>query len=153
MREGIRDAPGGMRRAALDDRALLTHWIRAFYDEAVPGGDDEAEEADRLLESRLRAEDEGYFVWEDEGPVSLAGYGGFTPNGARIAPVYTPPEYRCRGYATSLTAAVSAWLLGSGRQACFLYTDLANPTSNSIYQRIGYEVVCDSAQYRFGPAE
>ena len=82
--------------------------------------------------------------WEDGGAaVSMAGFGGRTPNGVRIGPVYTPPELRGRGYASALTAALTQRLLDGGLRFCFLFTDLANPTSNSIYQRIGYEPVSD----------
>jgi predicted GNAT family acetyltransferase len=88
-------------------------------------------------------------LWEDPQPVSLAGFGGWTPTGVRIGPVYTPPELRRRGYASALTAELSAQLLAGGLRYCFLYTDLANPTSNRIYQAIGYELVCDSADYAF----
>ena len=63
--------------------------------------------------------------------------------------MYTPPELRGRGYASAVTAELSAELLAEGRSYCFLYTDLANPTSNRIYQTIGYEFVCDSAEYAF----
>jgi predicted GNAT family acetyltransferase len=66
-----------------------------------------------------------------------------------IGPVYTPPEHRRRGYGSVLTADLSRRLLAEGRAYCFLYTDLANPTSNRIYQAIGYERVCDSAMYEF----
>jgi predicted GNAT family acetyltransferase len=79
----------------------------------------------------------------------MTGYGGPTPGGIRIGPVYTPPEHRRRGYATILVAELSRWLLGRGHRACFLYTDLANPTSNSIYGKIGYRRVCDSAEVWF----
>ena len=79
----------------------------------------------------------------------LAGFGGPTPNGIRIGPVYTPPELRGHGYGTAVTAAVSRLLLDRGHQFCFLYTDLANPTSNAIYMRIGYEPVCDSREVMF----
>ena len=78
-----------------------------------------------------------------------AGFGGRTPNGARVGPVYTPPEFRRRGYASAVVAGVSRRLLDEGRRYCFLYTDLANPTSNRIYQDIGYEPACDSRDYRF----
>jgi predicted GNAT family acetyltransferase len=88
-------------------------------------------------------------IWEDGDPVCFAGYGGETPNGARIGPVYTPPEHRRRGYGSVLTADLSQRLLDEGRSYCFLYTDSANPTSNRIYQAIGYERVCDSAMYAF----
>jgi predicted GNAT family acetyltransferase len=91
------------------------------------------------------------YVWEDAGDVvALVGAGGETPHGIRIGPVYTPPELRGRGYASSLTAAASQDQLDRGRQFVFLFTDLANPTSNKIYQAIGYEAVCDVDQYRFG---
>jgi hypothetical protein len=66
-----------------------------------------------------------------------------------VGPVYTPPERRGRGYATSLVAQISQQLLASGRQFCTLFTDLANPTSNSIYQKIGYRPVGDYTVYRF----
>ena len=63
--------------------------------------------------------------------------------------VYTPPEWRGRGYATAAVATLSSELLGEGYAMCVLYTDLANPTSNRIYRRIGYEAVCDSLHLRF----
>ena len=63
--------------------------------------------------------------------------------------VYTPPEHRGRGYATSCVAALSARLLAEGRRFCFLFTDAANPTSNAIYQRIGYVPVAEVQEYRF----
>jgi predicted GNAT family acetyltransferase len=92
----------------------------------------------------------GVLLWEHDGEiVSFAGWGGPTPNGARVGPVYTPPELRGRGYATAATAELSRRLLASGRRFCFLYTDLANPTSNAIYERIGYRRVCESAEIVF----
>jgi predicted GNAT family acetyltransferase len=89
-------------------------------------------------------------IWEVDGvAVAMCGHGGRTPNGIRIGPVYTPPEHRGRGYATSLTARVSQRQLDDGRRFCFLYTDRANPTSNAIYERIGYRKVCEAAQLAF----
>jgi predicted GNAT family acetyltransferase len=68
---------------------------------------------------------------------------GWSPHGARVGGVYTPPHLRRRGYATTCVAALSQYLLDSGRRYCFLYTDLSNPTSNAIYMRIGYHAVAD----------
>ena len=105
---------------------------------------------ERNLESRYGGEGGGFWLWEDRGdPVSLSGFSGPTPNGIRIGPVYTPPEHRKHGYATTLVADLSAWLLEHGHRACFLYTDLANPTSNRIYVEIGYERVCDAMEFSF----
>ena len=92
----------------------------------------------------------GVFLWEDDGaPVSMAGYSGPTPNGIRVVAVYTPPHLRGRGYATTCVAALSQRLLEGGRKLVFLFTDLANPTSNHIYQEIGYEPACDISEYVF----
>lgn len=67
----------------------------------------------------------------------------------RIGPVFTPPELRGRGYAGVAVAELSRRLLHAGNRACMLYTDLANPTSNSVYQRIGYRPVLDAQQLDF----
>ena len=138
--------PGRLRQATTEDRPLLTRWLTAFHDEADPDAPLDAESMVALhLDSPVRA----LYLWEDPEPVCLVGFGGPTPNGARVGPVYTPPEYRRRGYASAATAALSQLLLASGRRFCFLFTDLANPTSNQIYQAIGYRPVSDLDVYRF----
>src|SRR5207249_2972148 len=81
--------------------------------------------------------------------VSLACVGGLTPHGTRVGPVYTPPADRGRGYASNLVARASQLQLDSGREFVFLFTDLANPTANKIYQAIGYEPVIDIDEYSF----
>jgi predicted GNAT family acetyltransferase len=91
------------------------------------------------------------FVWRDGDLVSMAGATGATPNGIRINSVYTPDEHRRHGYASALVAALSQRQLDAGRRFCFLFTDLANPTSNSIYQRIGYQPVSVFGEYSFLP--
>ena len=145
--------PGAMREATAADRGLLLAWMVTFAGEALVDREGETERIERLLDARLVSNETGYFLWEDQGvPVCLVGTGGPTPNGVRIGPVYTSPAFRGRGYASALTAAVSALSLQRGRRFCFLYTDLANPTSNAIYQRIGYEPVCDASDVRFEPA-
>ena len=89
-------------------------------------------------------------IWEADGkPVSMAGYSGPTPNGIRIGAVYTPKDQRRKGYASACTAGLSQHLLDLGFQFCFLFTDLLNPTSNHIYQQIGFEPVSDVDQYSF----
>jgi predicted GNAT family acetyltransferase len=148
----VTGVPGRAREATPDDRPFLLDWWRAFTIEvghARPG--DEAEIA-RAVDRRLTAVDAGFVLWEDDGPVSFAGFGGQTPNGIRIGPVYTPASLRGRGYASALVAELSARLLSGGRRFCFLYTDASNPASNKIYQRIGYEHVCDSAEIAFEAA-
>lgn len=141
--------PGSARRANEDDRALLRAWLNDFAREALGEDEPDAAQQERVIEARLTRRDAAFFIWEDDGPVSLAGFGGTTPNGSRIGPVYTPPEHRGHGYGSAVTAAVTADRLAAGRRFCFLYTDLANPTSNKIYEALGYRRVCDSLEFRF----
>jgi uncharacterized protein len=145
----VLDVPGRARIANAADRALLLDWVRAFADESFEDVDPGA--VRRQVEARLDRGTGGFALWEDGDPVSLVGWGGETPNGVRIGPVYTPPGLRRRGYASALTASVSADQLAAGRRFCFLYTDLDNPTSNRIYMDVGYQPVCDSVDYAFGP--
>jgi uncharacterized protein len=141
--------PGRPRLATGRDRNLLVEWARAFVEEAMGGSS--IDDPDRMVDGRLQARGSGFMLWEDGRPASMAGWGGETPNGVRISAVYTPPGHRRRGYGSAVTAAVSADRLAAGRRFCFLYTDLANPTSNKIYADIGYEPVCDSVDYAFEP--
>jgi uncharacterized protein len=151
--EALPSAPGSRRAATGDDYALVMGWTIAFGEEVLEESDPGRTEARSFVDARLRdGGDGGFELWEDGGRiVSLSGWGGPTPNGIRIGPVYTPPELRGRGYATTLVAELSQTLLDGGRSFCFLYTDLANPTSNAIYERIGYVRVCESAMVVFDP--
>jgi predicted GNAT family acetyltransferase len=138
---------GTMRPYEERDRELVLAWMDAFVEEALPEAP--PEDSARWLERRAADPNSGTMIWEDGEPVSMGGYGGLTPNGIRVGPIYTPPELRRRGYASALTAAMTRMLLEGGRRFCFLFTDLANPTSNSIYQRIGYRPVTDIDQWSF----
>ena len=144
-------APGSSRAATRADEALLLDWMDAFGEEVLEEGDPGRTEARATVEYRLSGADGGFVLWEDARvPVSVSGWGGPTPNGIRIGPVYTPPGQRGHGYATALVAELSQTLLDGGRTFCFLFTDLANPTSNAIYERIGYVRIAESAMVAFG---
>ena len=139
-------AAGRLREPTLYDEALLREWRAAFSMEAE-GMDREQAEKDAALPLRKSRH---LLLWEVEGAaVSMAGYSGQTPNGIRVAWVYTPPDNRGKGFAGACVAALSQKLLDDGRKFCFLYTDLANPVSNHVYQKIGYEPVTDATVYSF----
>lgn len=142
------DVPGTLRPTQPDDIPLLAHWYFNFARDAKMESDRRTSVmwAERVFSHNMRR----IFLWQVDGqPVSMAGATGPTPNGIRIGPVYTPQEYRGKGYASACTAAISQLMLDEGRHFCFLYTDLANPTSNKIYQQIGYTPVCDVDVIRF----
>lgn len=141
--------PGRMRAYDDADRELAIRWTDAFVVEALPESQPKAESSESFVERRRDDPDGGLVFWDDGAPVCVAGFGGPTPNGIRIGPVYTPPDLRGRGYGSALTAALTQQLLDGGRRFCFLFTDLANPTSNSIYQRIGYRPVADVDVWAF----
>lgn len=138
-------SPGQLRVATVADRALVARWIHQFNLE-THGEDDEERTQERVAQ---RITTETLFVWDNGGPVSLAGLTRPTERGISIGPVFTPPEQRGRGYASSAVARLSQRMLDTGKEFCTLFTDLANPTSNSIYQKIGYRPVGDFSQYKF----
>ena len=137
--------PGVIRPIAESDLDLVTSWLAAFVSEL---GAAEPRQPAQIARTRLAAED--LYVWSDGGPVSMAGFGGKTPNGVRVNLVYTPEANRRRGYASACVAALTQILMDRGNRYCALYADLANATSNAIYQRIGYEHLCDAAEYELG---
>lgn len=137
---------GWLRVAERVDHDLLVDWINAFLREAVPGEahDDVAGVMDGVLA------DQGGYLWEVDGrPVCYAAARLPAAGVSRIGPVYTPPAHRRRGYAGACVAEVSQRTLDAGAKLCALYTDLSNPTSNGVYQRLGYQPVGDSQEYIF----
>jgi RimJ/RimL family protein N-acetyltransferase len=149
--ELIPPAPGpeGIARpAAGTDRDLLAGWFDAFTREV---GDPPRQDHRGAVDERLGYG--GLTVWEASGvPVSVAGRTRAVAGMVRVGPVYTPPELRGRGYAGAATAAVSQAALDAAVREVVLYTDLANPTSNALYQRLGYRPVEDRVVLSFESA-
>jgi RimJ/RimL family protein N-acetyltransferase len=136
--------PGTPRIATASDHSLVLAWLEAFQQESQgPGGVNAL-----LVDDKIGYG--GITLWEiDSVPMSLAGRTRVVADMARIAPVYTPPEHRRQGYGAAVTAAVTRSALGAGARDVVLFTDLANPTSNSIYQRLGYRPVIDRLMLAF----
>jgi RimJ/RimL family protein N-acetyltransferase len=138
--------PGRPRVADESDRDLLARWYTEFA-EAIGEG--------ALRDGGTWADDRisygGITLWEDPDgtPVAMAGATPPVAGQLRVAPVYTPAHLRGRGYAGAVTAEVSRAAVAAGVQEVLLFTDLANPTSNGLYQRIGYRPVSDFATYDF----
>lgn len=138
--------PGAPRVAAASDHALLESWLVAFGEEINDVQRDPAEViADRVSYG-------GLTLWESGGTaVALAGLNRPTAGVVRVGPVYTPREHRQRGYGGAVTAAVSRAALDAGAAEVVLFTDLANPTSNALYQRLGFRAVDDLVGLSFRP--
>lgn len=134
---------GHFRRATEADRSLLVEWFIAFEKDAFGEVKSRVGDLEKTVNAMLTSPVRGAYFWEDGKPVSFSGYGNPTRHGVRIGPVYTPLEYRGRGYASACVAELSQYLLDSGRGFVTLFTDLANPTSNHIYQVVGYNPVID----------
>lgn len=144
------NVPGAARQAEPKDLDLLAKWTGEFCLEVGDRGDPAATRAS--VEALILAGHK--MVWEDRGQiVSMAAAQRPLRRGIAISRVYTPPEHRGHGYASACVAALSQQQLDAGKEFCCLYTDLANPTSNKIYQKIGYVPMADAAQFRFAPAE
>jgi predicted GNAT family acetyltransferase len=134
--------PGSFRQATVADTDVVEHWHRQFY-EAIEGPGAAARSLDRHIAMGLVG------LWDDGGrPVSMAYASPASGGVTRISGVWTPPELRGNGYASGVVAALSSSRQDLG-EACMLYTDLANPTSNAIYQAMGYRRVGDSINIAF----
>jgi predicted GNAT family acetyltransferase len=138
-----RRAPGALRMAGEADLPIVADWAEAFDLEARVGTplDPRRDAEAQVVERRV-------VVWDDNGPVSVAGWAGRTARGASIVWVYTPPEHRRHGYASAGVADLTQRLL-EGRELCWISTDLTNPTTNKIYPAIGYRPVCDRSRIDF----
>lgn len=143
------DDAGFLRVCTPDDIELATIWCKAFAEDiGDPARDPRAVAETIIAEQRLH-----FWIDRDRGqPRSMAAFAGPTPRGIRINHVYTPPEHRRRGHATRATASLTRQLLAEGRDFCTLFTDQKNPTSNGIYESIGYRRVCGFHNWNFEPA-
>ena len=140
-------SPGELRLACMADHPLMTQWIVAFSD--TIGEPTDVDRAKSNAQQYIK--DRQLYIWDDGGPVSIAKESRPTKNGTTINTVYTPPEYRNKGYATSCVWSLTKQLLSGRYSFCSLYTDLSNPTSNSIYTKIGYVPLGDALSFDFVP--
>lgn len=142
----------GNRQFVVGDKSnqiLILNWVKEFLLEALPESDEaHIKRTQNAIIEEIKKEKIHLLIEEGE-VVSIARKAGKTPNGNLVNLVYTPPHLRNRGYATECVAKLSQKLLKKGNKFCFLFTDLSNPTSNSIYQKIGYRPVIDVDEYKF----
>jgi RimJ/RimL family protein N-acetyltransferase len=143
---------GSLRLARRDEAELCLDWFNRFRTDAAeqaghPGTHSMAQEFD-LDDMLRRIEEKRVWVWEDPsyGVVHLTGANPPAFGVSRIGPVFTPKQHRGKGYASAAVAEVSRRILDSGDRAC-LFTDQANPTSNKIYEALGYRPVVDMANH------
>lgn len=141
------EVPGHPRPAGPDDVDLVDGWMRSFQAEV---------EAGRVGPPAARApglgpavRDGRVLLWQSDGSAASMAYTS-VPNGGvvRISGVWTPPEHRRHGYASAVVTELSR-LQSKGGHRCMLFTDLANPTSNAIYQAIGYRRIGDQVSIAF----
>ena len=154
-RLGTLRAPAGVRGsdrlATADDHELLVDWVGRFFGESfsrVPN--------DSGAEFVAAADRKGdrFTLWTvDDVPVSMAMLRAPAAGVSRIGPVFTPRGFRGNGYGSAVTAAAAQLAHRSDTADVVLFADLANPVSNAIYQRIGFEAVADSVRIEFGPSE
>jgi predicted GNAT family acetyltransferase len=141
--EAVATSPGTLRPATRSDEPVLIDWSGAFAAETHTT----AANVPDLVDAALAAE--RVWVWDDHGPAAMAWASSPAASVCRVQTVYTPPQRRGTGYATACVEHLSRILAGRGMR-CVLYTQLSNPTSNAIYQRIGYRPLSEVLSYDFG---
>ena len=139
---------GRPRRAHDGDRELLVDWVERFFVETFSHQRNDAA-GERFIDAATDKGDQ-FIVWAvDAAPVSMAMLRAPAAGVSRIGPVFTPQAMRGHGYGSAVTAAAADLALRRGVTDVVLFADLANPTSNAIYQRIGFEAVGDSVRIDF----
>lgn len=143
---------GTLRLAGEDDLHLVAEGILALSQETDPDQELDLERCYHV--ARAGFQRNSIYVWEHLGQaVSMATKARPTLKGVSVNMVYTPENFRRKGYATSCVASLSQLLLDEGYEFCSLFTNLNNPTSNSIYQKIGYKPVGYFYDYAIRPKE
>jgi hypothetical protein len=138
---------GAPRLATAGDRGLLIDWVQQFFEDAFGAAHHDGSE--EFVETANRV-GHRFVLWDVDGtPVSMAMLRVPACGVSRIGPVFTPRDQRGHGYGSAVTAAASQLAHRSGTPDVVLFADLANPTSNGIYQRIGFEGVADSVRIEF----
>lgn len=138
------DPPGRFRAATDADRDFLVTGVARFMSETRMGAPPDS--PDRVVDPALAAG--RLWVWDDRGPVAMARHTATVAGVSRLGWVFTPPARRGSGYATACVGHLSA-RLRTDHVEVVLYADLANPTSNRLYRRLGYEAVSEVLHYRF----
>ena len=134
---------GEARLASLEEHGFVAQCYDEFVAEA---GIMLASDSRSWAEAEIKAG--RAYVWDNAGPRALACLSRETSSGRCIGPVYTPPQFRRQGYATALVAEIARQILESGKRFACLFTDDSNPTSNHIYQMIGFHEVCRFDAYK-----
>ena len=143
--------PGAHREATPTDRAVLVDWVQRFFVETFSHHRDDA--AGQRFVDNAEAVGDRVILWEDAGaPVSMAMLRAPATGVSRIGPVFTPRKSRGRGYGSAVSAAAAHLARLDGVDDVVLFADLANPTSNAIYQRIGFEAIAESVRFDFSPS-
>lgn len=143
------EVPGTARLATAQDHAVLVDWVESFFVETFNEPRDDA--AGARFVGRAAEVGDRFVLWTlDDEPVSMAMLRAPAAGVSRIGPVYTPPASRQRGFGSAVTAAACALAHRSGTAEVVLFADLANPVSNAIYRRIGFEAVTDFVRIDFG---
>lgn len=132
-----------LRHAGDSDLEIAAQWLMNFSQEATPLEKNEIEHLKEMTRNKIK-NNQVFLLLKDKLPVAMAHITRPTQNGASISAVYTPPDFRKKGYGSLVTALLSQKILDDGKDFCVLYTDTKNSTSNSIYKKIGYREISDS---------
>ena len=143
----VHDGGNRLRVARVSEARLLQDWQEAFLRELrMP--EDLAKARSRTAH---RIEDGEMWLLVDalDAPLAMAGHADVSRDEARIAPVYTPPELRRRGYARALVAQLCRALLARGKRAVYLAADRCDAGANALYQQIGFRAEGDQYHFEF----
>lgn len=138
-----------LHRANKEDLSICQSFLEGFVGECFPGEKEVVARASEIAKRNVEGKNL-YILQNEKGEsLSIAAKVRESKNAGTVSLVYTPKELRGRGYGSLVTALVSKEIMNNGKQKCNLFTDMSNPTSNSIYQKIGYKKIGESKHFTF----
>ncbi|MED4126624.1 GNAT family N-acetyltransferase [Shouchella miscanthi] len=135
---------GHIRKMKREDIPFVANWIQDFdYEANLSEQRITVKEAEKTARQQL--DKGGLYLLEVDGiAVAMANATRKIGQSVTINLVYTPKPFRQNGFATRCVTVLCHQCIKDGFSVILLYTDLDNPTSNHIYQEIGFEPVSDS---------
>ncbi len=119
---------------------ILILWMKSYDIEAlgVHGNNDIDAKIEEVLNRRLKQND-SWVLLLDETPVSLSAFNARFADVVQVGPVWTPPEYRNRGFARLLLSYTLQKEKFKGTKQAILFTD--NPAAIKAYLAIGFKKI------------
>jgi GNAT superfamily N-acetyltransferase len=119
---------------------ILIDWMKSYDIEALGALNDETLKKKVLEHWNLRLQkNDSWILLLNGTPVALSAFNARIADMVQVGPVWTPPEYRNKGFARTLLAYTLCQEKLKGTKQAILFTD--NPAAIKVYLAIGFKKI------------